>query len=417
MIAVKRRLVHEHLIYIALWAILFIAPLVSIYVRSTHDAKYVFLWDDVFMVWHIYLVYLVVFLIHNFALAPMLVNKHRKLSYFVGVACLLPVFVCYQCQSRPAGGGPRPGMEMMGGDPGRMGHRPPRMPGDSIHRPHEFNPEHRGEMERHGEGRMMDRHHDHRPPIGIGLSHLFQLVVMILMLGMNLGVKLYFKNLEDQKEMRELESRSLSQQLAYLKYQINPHFYMNTLNNIHALVDIDPERAKETILILSRIMRYVLYEADKHLVPVGREVEFLMNYIHLMKLRYTDKVSITTDIPAEMPDAEIPPLVFITFVENAFKHGVSYKQQSFVDIHLQFSDGRLRFNCRNSKPVILEERGKRKEESGERKEEREKKNGGVGLANVKQRLDIIYDNDYTLDIQDNADTYEVLLLLPINRDV
>jgi sensor histidine kinase YesM len=234
---------------------------------------------------------------------------------------------------------------------------------------------------------------------------------------MNLGVKLYFKNLEDQKEMRELESRSLNQQLAYLKYQINPHFYMNTLNNIHALVDIDPERAKETVLILSRIMRYVLYEADKHLVPVGREVEFLMNYIHLMKLRYTDKVSITTDIPAEMPDAEIPPLVFITFVENAFKHGVSYKQQSFVDIHLQFSDGRLRFSCRNSKPVILEERGKRKEESGERKEEREKKNGGVGLANVKQRLDIIYDNDYTLDIQDNADTYEVLLLLPINRDV
>ena len=74
MIAVKRRLVHEHLIYIALWAILFIAPLVSVYVRSAHDAKYVFQWDDVFMVWHIYLVYLVVFLIHNFAFAPMLVN-------------------------------------------------------------------------------------------------------------------------------------------------------------------------------------------------------------------------------------------------------------------------------------------------------------------------------------------------------
>lgn len=410
MIAVKRRLVHEHLIYIALWAILFIAPLVSIYVRSTNDAKFVFQWDDVFMVWRIYLVYLVVFLIHNFALAPMLVNKHRKLPYFVGVACLLAVFVFYQCQNRPAGDGPRPGMVMMGGDPGRMGHRPPRMHNDSIHRPPEFNPEHHGEMGRHGERPMMRRHHGDRPPMVFGLSHLFQLVVLILMLGMNLGVKLYFKNLEDQKEMRELESRSLGQQLAYLKYQINPHFYMNTLNNIHALVDIDPERAKETILILSKIMRYVLYEADKHLVPVGREVEFLVNYIHLMKLRYTDKVRITTDIPAEMPDAEIPPLVFITFVENAFKHGVSYKQQSFVDIRLQFNDGRIRFSCRNSKPVFSEERGERKEES-------EKKSGGVGLANVKQRLDIIYDNNYTLDIQDNADTYEVLLLLPLNRDL
>ena len=406
----KRRLVNEHLIYITLWAILFIAPLVSIYVRSTVDAKFVFQWDDVFMVWHFYLVYLVVFLIHNFALAPLLVNKHRKLPYFVGVACLLAVFVFYQCQSRPAGGGPRPGMEMMGGDPGHMNHRPPRMHNDSIHRPPEFYPGHHGEMDRHGEGRKMGRHPGDRPPIGIGLSHLFQLVVMVLMLGMNLGVKLYFKNLEDQKEMHELESRSLGQQLAYLKYQINPHFYMNTLNNIHALVDIDSERAKETILILSKIMRYVLYEADKHLVPVGREVDFLLNYIHLMKLRYTDRVSITTEIPGEMPDAEIPPLVFITFVENAFKHGVSYKQQSFVDIHLQFNDGRLKFSCRNSKPVFIEERG-------ERREEREKKKGGVGLANVKQRLDIIYDKNYTLDIQDNTDTYEVLLLLPLNKEL
>lgn len=406
-IAVKRRLVHEHLIYIALWAILFIAPFVSIYVHSANDARATFQWHDVFRVWHIYLVYLIVFIIHNFLLAPLLVNKHRKLPYFAGVACLLAAFMFYQCQGRPPGGGPRPGMEMMGGDPRHMGPRPH---DDSIHRPPEFGPERPGEMEHHGEGPMMRRHHGEKPPMGFGLSHLFQLVVMILTLGMNLGVKLYFKNLEDQEEMRELESRSLGQQLAYLKYQINPHFYMNTLNNIHALVDIDPERAKETILILSKIMRYVLYEADKHLVPIGREVDFLLNYIHLMKLRYTNKVSITTDIPGEMPEAEIPPLVFITFVENAFKHGVSYKQQSFVDIRLQFNDGRIKFSCRNSKPMVSEE-------MGEKKEERGKESGGVGLANVKQRLDIIYDKRYTLDIQDNADTYEVLLFLPLNREL
>ena len=121
--------------------------------------------------------------------------------------------------------------------------------------------------------------------------------------------------------MRLLEKENLNQQLEYLKYQINPHFFMNTLNNIHALVDIDPEKAKTTIVELSKMMRYLLYEGNNSLIPLHREVEFLRNYITLMKLRYTDKVKIDTDIPVSLPDRRLPPLLLITFVENAFKHG------------------------------------------------------------------------------------------------
>ena len=197
--------------------------------------------------------------------------------------------------------------------------------------------------------------------------------------------------------MRELEKKSLEQQLAYLKYQINPHFFMNTLNNIHALVDIDPEKSKETILILSRIMRHVLYEGDKSMIPIQRELEFIRNYIELMRIRYTDKVKITMDVPEQLPDLGIPPLLLITFVENAFKHGVSYQQESVIDIKVSIDHERLKFVCRNTKTT---------------ESNKEKNQGGVGLANVKQRLELLYGNNFTLDFEDNADTFEVLLLLP-----
>jgi sensor histidine kinase YesM len=116
-----------------------------------------------------------------------------------------------------------------------------------------------------------------------------------------------------------------------------------------------------------------------------------------MKLRYTDKVKISVSTPASLPGKEIPPLMFITFVENAFKHGVSYRQDSFIDIQLSVKDERLTFTCRNSRIPKDED-----------------KHGGVGLANVKKRLELIYGNRYTLDINETPETYTVKLTIPIN---
>jgi len=217
------------------------------------------------------------------------------------------------------------------------------------------------------------------------------------MLGANLGIKSYFKTREDQKKLLRLEKENLEQQLEYLKYQINPHFFMNTLNNIHALVDIDAEKAKSTILELSKMMRFVLYEGDKKGVPLTREFGFIRNYITLMRLRYTDKVQISINLPEQSPDLMIPPLMLITFIENAFKHGVSYQHDSFIEVKAEVQGDTLHFSCRNSKA----------EKPNEEK-------GGVGLANVKQRLKLLYDNDYSLKIQDDSDIYSVQLTIPLS---
>jgi len=222
-------------------------------------------------------------------------------------------------------------------------------------------------------------------------------VVLILMLGANLGIKTYFRSRDDRKRLVELEHENLEQQLEYLRYQINPHFFMNTLNNIHALVDINPEKAKDTILELSKMMRFVLYEGNKQGVSLSREMDFIRHYVTLMQLRYTDKVRITLDLPTEVPDRQIPPLILITFIENAFKHGVSYQHESFIEARVIVEGERLQFMCRNSKS----------EKSNEEK-------GGVGLANVRKRLNLLYGNHYALGIHNDADVYSVELNIPLS---
>ena len=220
-------------------------------------------------------------------------------------------------------------------------------------------------------------------------------------MGMNLGVKLYFRSQEATEALTQIEKHALERQLQYLKYQVNPHFFMNTLNNIHALVDIDPERAKGSIVELSKLMRYVLYEGNNKLTPLSREVQFLRNYVQLMSMRYnTGNVSISLDAPDVLPDSMLPPLLLVIFVENAFKHGISYRTKSFVEISLQPHGDRLLFSCRNSRPEIKHD---------------EKMKGGVGLSNVRRRLDLLFPNDYTLDIKEEEDTYTVKLEIPLTQ--
>ena len=222
----------------------------------------------------------------------------------------------------------------------------------------------------------------------------------LLLMGMNLGVKLYFRSQEDADILSQIEKHALERQLQYLKYQVNPHFLMNTLNNIHALVDIDPERAKTSIVELSKLMRYVLYEGNNRLTPLSREVQFLRNYVQLMSMRYTGNVSISLDVPEVLPDSMLPPLLLVIFVENAFKHGISYRNKSFVEISLKPHGDRLLFSCRNSR---------------QQKPQDENMKGGVGLSNVRRRLDLLFPGNYTLDIKEQEDTYTVHLDIPLTN--
>ena len=386
----KHRL--ETLTYLVLWGILFIEPVMNFYFRMAGQTDATFDWNGVFMVWREYGLFFALFLIHNHLLAPLLVYRQKKALYFSIVAVLLAGFVLYQCQSRPK----------------ERRHHEPRFEQFENHRPPEFRGE-RGPMgppPEFREGMPEDRigpkpFDDHRQPMFLNHHDIVTFIILVLMLGMNLGVKLYFKQRHDQQQLAKLENQNLQQQLEYLKYQINPHFLMNTLNNIHALVDIDPERSKETIVELSKILRFVLYEGNKPTVPLGREMAFLEDYIRLMRMRYSeDKVKVTYNLQPSVTksQSEVPPLMFITFVENAFKHGISYRQASFIDIDISTEDNKLIFICRNSKAPREED-----------------KQGGVGLQNIKQRLELIYGKNYTLNIDEQSDTYNIELILPLSN--
>lgn len=364
----------ELILYFTLWAILFAASAFSVYMDDSS-----FDWASLFNTWKFLAMFCITFFIHNFLIAPWLVYRNKKWQYGVSVAILLALFLGYQMirgEHEPPRKD-RPRREIM--EDRRMGEMPP--------------------PPREGEEPNPMR----AKPFG-GPSTVAS-VIMLLLLGLNVGTKYYFKSLDDRKRMKELERDNLNQQLQYLKYQINPHFFMNTLNNIHALVDIDPEEAKHTIEVLSKLMRYVLYDADKPMAPLQKELDFLGHYIDLMRIRYTDKVRIGVSLPASVPDIQVPSLLFATFVENAFKHGVSYQKESFIEVSLRVDEvaREIDFFCNNSKKPDAE--AKQVKSSSNKK-------GGVGLQNAIQRLKLIYGNEYELKIDANAEEHRLLLRLP-----
>ena len=172
---------------------------------------------------------------------------------------------------------------------------------------------------------------------------------------------------------------------------------MNTLNNIHSLVDSNTEEAKEAIIKLSRMMRYLLYETETEKTTLKKEVEFLESYINLMKLRFNERVRISLNLPTVIPDISIPPFLFISFIENAFKHGVSYKNESFITIDLIPGKDRLLFVAKNSKT----EKPRMDEFSG------------IGIENSRKRLDLLYGDKYHLDIIDSEELFTVNLSVPV----
>lgn len=336
-----------------------------------------FRWEEVFHIWSLFALYLICFFIHNFFLAPLLLQKRWK-SYIPMTLSLLIAFVVISGFKHSL-------------DP-PMGKREP--------------PEWMRKEKDNRNFREKDhRHKDHRRPLAdqlFGHEVPVNILILIGLLGLNLGVKLYFKSEQDRTNLQQLEKEKMYLQLQYLKFQINPHFFMNTLNNIQVLIDMDAEAAKGSLRELSLMMRYVLYEGDKDWVSLNKDVDSLCNYIKLMQLRYTDSLTVTVDIPDSLPDISIPPLIFPTFVENAFKHGVSYSQNSFITVMMDVEEGRLIFCCYNSKRKKTEQTIT-------------KQVSGVGLKNVKRRLDLIYGENYSLEIKDGESTYKVLLSLPITN--
>lgn len=195
-------------------------------------------------------------------------------------------------------------------------------------------------------------------------------------------------------EKKEIEQGNLHSELQHLKYQLQPHFFFNSLNTIYSLVEQSPEMAQETIHSLSKLMRYMLYESDTEKSNLADEIEFMKQYINLMKLRISDKTSVHANLPAINENYRITPLLFISLIENAFKHGVSAIQPSEIFFSLSTEGKMLRFFAENTNFP---------------KSSSDKSGSGIGLMNLKKRLELSYPGKYNFKAKVEGHLYSVLL--------
>ena len=333
----KKQVVGENLLYVVAWSALILVPILSSLMLAERHVNL----DEALIMWRQIVPFLMIFFIHNSFIAPKCLLKGRYACYLIANVILTTVVFAaiYFYQQ------------------------------------------------------------DYAWLFGSLTNYEFywNVIFALMMNGTNGGIKLLYKSLLDEQHMFELQEENLKTEMASLKYQMNPHFFMNTLNNIHALIDIDTEAAKTAVIDLSKMMRYVLYDSEREAISLTADLRFLKNYTELMRIRYTNEVKITINQPQELPErVAIPPLLLIVFVENAFKHGVSYTRPSFIDILIECNDAEFSATISNS-----------------RHPKSSTKPGGIGLENVRKRLDLIYGrSNYTLDIHEEEERYTVKLIIP-----
>ncbi|MCC8089095.1 MAG: histidine kinase [Rikenellaceae bacterium] len=238
------------------------------------------------------------------------------------------------------------------------------------------------------------RPHDDRPPMII--FKLRDYMVMSLMVGLAVAIKTTSKWFRMDAEKKELEKARAEAELQNLKSQLNPHFLFNTLNNIYSLVSIDQDKARYAIDGFSRLLRYVLYDNDHQFVPLGKEIAFIRSYIELMSLRVSDNVKISVSLISFDNNILVAPLLFMTFVENAFKHGVSNSKPSFINVTMDVKDNIIIFITENSYyPKVDPDRN----------------SPGIGIDNLRKRMEMIYPGRYTLFTDVSGEKYVSRLTL------
>lgn len=368
----------EYILYAIIWTVVAIFPLISELREYSYEAQ--FDWHPVLRWWTGMIPLLLLFLLHTHVLIPFLLKKRRNLYYALSVSALLVVIGVATA---------------------------------AVDRHHREHFESRGKISSYVEspqkpmhsGRHLpDSRAGHRPPPHVkhhGLFPfpvIFKIILAVLMLGINVSISLAFNYNREHAARRDLENFRLQEELKYLKQQISPHFFMNVLNNIHEMVEEDVSKSQDMILELSQLMRYVLYESENNTTTLASESKFISSYVGLMRGRYPDDtVKINLNLPEQVSaNIYVPPLLFISFIENAFKHGVSYMQETEIDINLSESNGWIQFDCTNTIPVTALSKSDK---------------GGVGLANVRRRLDLLYGDKYSLQIDEDK-RYSVKLIIP-----
>lgn len=253
--------------------------------------------------------------------------------------------------------------------------------------------------DRNDQGRHAERPHFLRLPFGP--MHLYNYTFNALVFTVfALGLRVISRHAEIEKRQKELEKEMLNSELAFLKNQISPHFFFNTLNNIYSLIGISAVDSQEAILKLSKLMRYLLYDSEQGETRLSNEIEFMNNYIDLMRLRLSEKVQLDVSFPEKYENLTIPPLLFISVIENAFKHGISYREKSFVDIRMDVSKEMINFRCTNSYFKKVKETDNP---------------SGIGLENLKKRLALLFPDSHKLEIQTSETSFYVGMQIMLRK--
>lgn len=234
-----------------------------------------------------------------------------------------------------------------------------------------------------------------KPPPMI-MRMLGEYMSMVFFVGMSVALKATLRWHKDSRNLDKIKATQLEADLRNLRSQLNPHFLFNTLNNIYSLVALDSQKAQDSIHRLSGLLRFVLYENDSKFVPIKKELEFTKNYIDLMALRLSPNVKLDVLIQNEDCNNEIASLMFITLIENAFKHGINNNKPSFININIFVNkDGGVLCTVENS--------------LNDEKDKIESKNSGIGLTNLQKRLNLLYPEKHQFEIEQKADSFSVLL--------
>lgn len=310
-------------------------------------------WEEIASLWQSILPIFILFLIHNFLILP--IAKRNRILYAFALIILVVLFGVY-CFT--------------------FGNHPPGVP--DVVSPMDYNPP------------------SYQPARPGALKFGFGILAILA----NIGGNAIVDREKKEQERRLLEIDNLKLQLEALRYQINPHFFLNTLNNIQALILIDPDKASESLGVFSKMMQMPLRYGNAPVIPLSDEICFLDYLVSLMRLRYTDDITVETRFPAQTGDAVIQPLILATFVENAFKHGVSYKKPSYVRMQIEHSGGKIIFHCENTLHSELHAKGL-----------------GIGLQNARKRLSLLYGNQYMLHVDPSGDHYVAELVLPDKIDI
>lgn len=232
--------------------------------------------------------------------------------------------------------------------------------------------------------------------IGFFSGFLMFLVLNCVIVAVAIGIRHFIRTRQIRQQLKEEKAKNTEAELAWLKNQINPHFLFNTLNNISSLTQIDPDAAQDAIAQLSDLLRYAMYETNKKTVPIQGEVEFMRNYISLMKLRCNEMTTVNVQWSIVNGQSEVAPLLFISLIENAFKHGVSSSRSSTIDISLEQKDNSVVFTCDNTNYP---------------KDDADRSGSGIGLENTRRRLDLMYANRYSWQQWLENDIYHVCIKL------